>query len=301
MPVVVVAAVVLVLTLSTVGYTVFVAENQPVDTGGGQALPPLQESPTVDSSTMSNRGGPAATQPPEPDDEEHATSAPRKEPKPEGSVLIRWLRKFTPAGGGDLDLSYVYAAFMQRDCADVLFVAQKTAEEGFVPLEEPYRTLYEGAGAACLAGLDGVSEMWDVAMARFPEVDVNALDCWNQQVYTVFQALVEAHRAGQRAVFRSDATLPGNCPELTGLDPDHGPRSGGYTVLVHGRNLPEFLPLYWWDANQEVIAERQPDGTMTVVVPPAAEETESGKDGVVKISGAPRIDAPLYANFRYDD
>lgn len=298
----VIAAIVLVLMLSTVGYTVFLTGNEPVDSGNGQARP-TSANPTAGAGPRSTRREPGHADRPEPTGPEQptaTTATSREEPKPEGSVLIRWLRRYTPAGGGQGDLSYAYVAFMQRDCADVLYVARnKSTEEGFTPLEEPYRTLYEGAAAACLAGLDGVSEMWDVAMARFAEVDVDALDCWDQEVYTVFEALVEAHRRGQRAVFASDKTLPRSCPELTGLDPDHGSRSGGYTVTVHGRNLPESLALVWLDDGTVVIAERQSDGTMTAVVPTADDGV--GPDILVRIVDAPRLDAPLYANFRYDD
>jgi hypothetical protein len=69
--------------------------------------------------------------------------------------------------------------------------------------------------------------------------------------------------------------------------------------MVHGHNLPDFLPLAWLDLGVEVVAERQPDGTMTVVVPPAGPEDDPSV--TIKIADSPRIDAPLYANFTYDD
>jgi hypothetical protein len=189
---------------------------------------------------------------------------------------------------------------MQRDCAGALDIARGTStEEGNQPVEEPYRTLYEGAAAACLAGLDGRSELWDTALERFPAVDTAALDCWTLEVYAVFDQLVDAHRANRRAELSSSSTHSSGCPELTGIDPDHGPRSGGYAITVEGRNLPPFLTLFWLVPGVEVVAELQTDGTMTVIVP--AVDADEDPSVMIKISDAPRIDAPLYAYFTYDD
>jgi hypothetical protein len=189
---------------------------------------------------------------------------------------------------------------MRRDCASALEIARDTStEEDYEPVEEPYRSLYEGAAAACLAGLDGRSELWDTALERFPAVDTAALDCWNLEIYAIFHQLVGAHRANLRAEISGNSTRSSGCPELTGLDPDHGPRSGGYAITVHGHDLPPFLPLSWLELGVEVHAERRPDGTMTVIVPAVYADVDPSVR--IMISDAPRIDAPLYAYFTYDD
>ena len=138
-------------------------------------------------------------------------------------------------------------------------------------------------------------------MDRFPAVDSAALSCWDREVFVVYKALVDAHRANQRAVLAGDSHYASGCPELTGLQPDHGPRAGGYRVAVTGRNLlPPTLELYWGEFGVDAEARRESDGTMTVLVP-NGEGAKTYPSITLRISEAPRLDAPLYAELRYDD
>jgi hypothetical protein len=228
------------------------------------------------------------------------TTPPTRTPtttKAQGSVLIRWIRKFTPAGGGGDWLEGAYAAFINRDCNGALSSARDPGSEEHKAVPEPYRTLYEGAAAACLAVLDGRKELWPVALDNLPRVDTTDLGCWHLEVYTVYQALVEAGRANQRTTVAGDSAAASDCPELLGLDPDHGSRNGGYSVAVIGRNFPPTLELRWDGPDVIVTARRVSDTQMTVVVP--TDRTEDSAQ--VRIEGAPRVRGPFQTTFHYDD
>jgi hypothetical protein len=189
---------------------------------------------------------------------------------------------------------------MQRDCTTTLDTARDSSiQDGVQPLDEPYRSLYEGAAAACLASLDGRREYWPLAVDRFSHVNPAALSCWEREVHAVYKELIEAHRRNQKIRLADESRGSSGCPQLTRLDPDHGPRSGGYPVTVVGRNLPAVLDLFWRDLGIDVRARRGADGKMTVVVPTAGPDSESYI--IVSIAGSPRIEAPLYASFQYDD
>ncbi|MFI5911811.1 IPT/TIG domain-containing protein [Dactylosporangium sp. NPDC051541] len=162
-----------------------------------------------------------------------------------GPAIIRWIRKFTPTGGGQGGLSNIYTLFMQRDCA------------------------------------------------------AGAFNCWHGQVYTIFKELVVAHRGQRPTSVDSGEPLAAGCPEITGLQPDHGPRSGGYTVTVSGRNLPPELDLLWRDINVTVTVRRAAAGAATMTVPAAG--PEASPDVVIAIADAPSLDPHNLTTFRYDD
>jgi hypothetical protein len=215
-------------------------------------------------------------------------------------TIISWLKEFTPTGGGGSPQEVAYTWFMKGDCATTLSIAKATDfDQTAEPMKEPHRGLFEGAAAACLAAFHGRTDLWPTAAARLPAISPSVLNCWDREVYTVFKVIVQAHEKDPGTRFeRGRAPAHSNCPELDALEPDHGPKAGGYTVRVTGRNLPATLKLYWFSAEREITARRGPDGVMTVVVPPP--RAGSSSLAILKIVGAYRTEQ-VYAKFRYDD
>jgi hypothetical protein len=262
--------------------------------------PSTGKSPVLSTRTPSARptttSNPPATASPE-TSTPPTDSSPPAEQKPKGSALIRWIREFAPAGGGDKS---PYISFMLRDCAATLDAAlDSSIEDGVQPLDEPWGSLYEGVAAACLAGLQGRGDYWPLAVKKFPAVDPSRLDCWEREIHAIYRTLIEAHRAQQRIELSDEPAGTSGCPELIGFDPGHGSRSGGYSVTVVGRNLPPVLVLDWFELGVEVQTRRDENGRMTVVVPAA--EPDEGSAVTVRISDAPRIEGPYHAVFEYDD
>jgi hypothetical protein len=247
----------------------------------------------------------ASAGPPSPRAQAATTPSPQAKtaPSPQakrGSVVIDWLKKYTPAGGGEPGLPRAYIAFMQGDCEETLAIARSPGGgELGEPVKEPYRSLYEGVAAACLAAFHGRQGLWRTAQARLASTRTGGLDCWELEVYAIFKELVRAHQANSGAVFvRGKKSRSSKCPQLTGLDPEHGSPAGGYPIVVEGRNLPPTLTLRWSaDVDSVLTARKGADGVMRLEVPPA----ESGQDAlvVINIPNAPRIDA-VYVNFTYD-
>jgi hypothetical protein len=267
--------------------------------GRDTASPSITNPPAAGSAGGGTAAGLPGTEPAAAPPRAETTMGPTGSTRRPRSIIVRWLREFAPAGGGQGDTSAAYVAFMQRDSTTTLAYARETTtHDGLAPLPEPDRSLYEGAAAACLAAFEGRTDLWNTSTSMLPTMDPASLDCWTRGIYAIWATLVEAHRVDQRVTFsRGSEPAATTCPELTGLVPDHGPRAGGYRVIVTGRNLPPALDLRWLGADVVVTATRGPDGVMTVVVPPAGPVLDVG----VKISSAPRIEAPIYTNFRYDD
>ncbi len=224
-----------------------------------------------------------------------ATSRPSPAPK---RTLISWIKEFTPTGGGGSAAESAHFRFMKGDCATTLSLAQTNNSQDSDVMTEPYRGLYEGAAAACLAAFHGRTDLWPTAVARFTKISPSGLSCWDGEVYTIFKTLVQAYQVDPTGTFeRKSGTPKSGCPELGALNPDHGPRSGGYSVEVTGRNLPSTLVLYWFDTQQEVVARVAANGKLTVVVPAA--KTGHPAWITIKISGAYRTEQ-VYTSFHYD-
>lgn len=106
----------------------------------------------------------------------------------------------------------------------------------------PLRTLYLGAGSACLAAFHGRPELWPRADAALERVTRHAPtpDCESRAVYELLRRLVEAHRAepSARLVKQTVGKRELACPRFTKITPNHGPAEGGYTVRIEGENLP---------------------------------------------------------------
>ncbi|WP_433359538.1 hypothetical protein ACQPZX_25140 [Actinoplanes sp. CA-142083] len=172
------------------------------------------------------------------------------------------------------------------------------AVDGAEPMQEPLRSTYEGAALACLAALHGRADLWELAEKRHDRVTPSALDCWDRSVYTILHELVDVHRENPDAIFALATGTASACPELEPfVFPGHGPLAGGYTVEIRGRNLPMELELLW-NFDRTVTATRKDTDSPMLLVVPAARPDD--KDVLIKISGAPRIEA-IYTGFTYDD
>ncbi|MFF5296168.1 hypothetical protein [Paractinoplanes globisporus] len=201
--------------------------------------------------------------------------------------FIRWLHNFAPTGGGGGTAEAAYTNFMQGDCWATLELARVArAAEGVEPLEEPLRSTYEGAAAACLAAFHGRADLWGLAGRRHDRVTVSGLDCWDRSVYAILHQLVTAHRADPDATFAVAKGTASACPQLAEWTfPRQGPRTGGYSIEIRGRNLPMTLELLW-NYDRVVTAKRAGPGRPMKVVVPAARSDDH--DVTIKIANAPR-------------
>jgi hypothetical protein len=86
-----------------------------------------------------------------------------------------WSSPESPTGGGGSNAEAAYINFMQKDCRDTLSLARDRDSETSEPLDEPLRSVYEGAAAACLAAFEGESELWQTARERHAGVDASGL------------------------------------------------------------------------------------------------------------------------------
>jgi hypothetical protein len=161
---------------------------------------------------------------------------------------------------------------MQGDCAYTLLVARnETGDDMFEPLSEPYQSLYEGAAAACLGAFSGKSQLWATATVRLGQIDVASLNCWDREVYKVYDALVRAYEANPNTEFRrGHASGESACPRIIAAVPDHGPRAGGYTVELKGINLPSTLEITFYNEYAPVVfAQRVANDTLEFAMPQA--------------------------------
>jgi hypothetical protein len=292
---VLIVATIVVLALSGVGTYALLSDDASPGAAPLGTASALEASPAGPGAALASSVGSA----PIPKNSAGRTTAPSAPTKAGGSALVRWIRKFTPIGGGHGALQDVYNAFMYRDCADALAIARAPASGDYDSVEEPHRTLYEGAAAACLAVLDGRAEHWQTAIDRFPAVDLANLDCWDLEVYTVFRELVDAGRANLRVTVDSGPPNGSRCPELIRLEPDRGSRHGGYPVTVVGRNFPPTLDLFWMELGVTVTAMRVSDTLMTMVIPDAS--SAALLDDEITISDAPGVQGPFSAYFAFVD
>jgi hypothetical protein len=224
-------------------------------------------------------GGAAGTTGPAPTVTEEDPDAPGTAPttrRPSGGLrIIQWIRDFGPLGGGaDGPADEAFLAMIEGRCADALQLAVRPSE-GAIP--EPGRTLYEGAGSACLAAFEHQPVLWPRAEAALERVAKQAarLDCEQQTVYRLLRKLVELHRADPTArlvkrVAGGHGTLA--CPRITKLTPDHGPVEGGYAIQVEGVNLPRVVRINW--GFEHHLTAESTDGRHAVINAPPA----SGRD-----------------------
>ncbi|GAB2850650.1 hypothetical protein GCM10022221_57600 [Actinocorallia aurea] len=184
--------------------------------------------------------------------------------------FIEWIKDIgltTPATGKDPervhDRAYALFKLAGDDCGEAVSAA--------AALAEPARTLYRGAGQACLAALHGETGLWAEAERAYTAESDEDLDCVDQGVFRLLRTLVEAHGADPEAHFvRADDNGGGGdalCPRVTGITPDHG--TAGETVTITGVNLSGDVPVLW---GSEVLVVAFADGTGTLTVPQHLEE-----------------------------
>jgi hypothetical protein len=142
--------------------------------------PPTSTGPTTVTSitgATATSAGPASTRPPLP------------------ARIIQWITEQAPMGGGASGpQDEAFMAIREGNCRHALDMAEARTPGDRLP--EPARTLYEGAGAACLAAFHGRPELWPragSALARLAGRTAR-LDCLQQAVHRVLERLVTAHQ-----------------------------------------------------------------------------------------------------------
>jgi hypothetical protein len=101
-------------------------------------------------------------------------------------TAIKWIRDYTPAGGGSNGRQEgAYRALEEGDCATTFRLANDTTTEqgpGGQPVEEPYRSLYRVV-ASRLAAFHSQTTLWATATKAL-EVQRGGLDCWDNRKMT---------------------------------------------------------------------------------------------------------------------
>lgn len=195
-----------------------------------------------------------------------ATAEPAS-PQRGGVKVVEWILALGVAGGADIPEETAVAMLAVGDCAR----ARDIARDPDIPLPP----VYDAAAAACLAALDGRTDLWSYAesVASRP---VPTRDCLDRAVLTLLRRVVEIHREDPSAQLRprpaqAGETLP--CPRIVRLIPDHGSPEGGYPLRVVGEHLPPEVVIqfiqYVDGPVETLITARSVAGTEAVVtVPP---------------------------------
>lgn len=196
------------------------------------------------------------------------------------SRIIQWLNEESPVGGGaGGTLDAAFGAMREGDCRGALRMSE--APPGEEPFPEPGRTLYEGAGAACLAAFEGRPELWPRAEAAFEKTVTHeaAFDCEQQAVYRLLARLVDLHRTEPNTQLVKEVTGRQGvlkCPRFTKIAPDHGPPEGGYPIYLEGENLPRVVVVNLQPADgglRAVLKAESTDGHhVTIIAPPHSNE-----------------------------
>jgi len=183
--------------------------------------------------------------------------------------VIPFLSDFGPlAGGPDDMLIGAYESLSRGDCEGVLTsIAHPDWDE---PSRSQFRSLYEGAAAACLAAFHNQPNLWSRA-ARAEGALTSAqphatqFDCLDMAVYRFLQSLIEVHRQDPEAqLIKGNTEGGGPCPRVLEVIPDHGPRQGGYSVRLVGVNLPPEAGIYFGDHYVTVATQGGREAIITV-------------------------------------
>jgi len=144
---------------------------------------------------------------------------------------------------------------------------------GEVPqLDEPFRTLYESAAAACVAAFENMPGKWTEAEADFSKVDISnaAFECFDRDTYALLRSLIGFHHQfpGYHIIRGSATSSRTSCPLITAISPDHGPQQGGQEVQVRGANLPSTVVIDFGGGS--VVSAVSVDGVeATLTTPPS--------------------------------
>jgi hypothetical protein len=185
--------------------------------------------------------------------------------------IIQWLNEQAPLGGGASGPEdEAFGAMLYGDCAHALRLSERTSNK-LDRLPERSRSLYEGAGSACLAAFKQRPELWPRAEAALGKTIKHAprLDCQQQTVYRLLTRLVEVHRAEPNAqLVKRPAGKLGllKCPRFLKITPGHGPAEGGYPIRLEGENLPRMVGVnFGLEHHIDAVSE---DGRHVVITAP---------------------------------
>jgi hypothetical protein len=158
-----------------------------------------------------------------------STTAAKKKKK---KNVIAWILGLGPGAPEGPPEFTAYRELQQLNCATVF---DRVGE-----LEEPARTLYEGAAHACLAATEGEAAGWPRAVAALQEVSARTdeLTCMDGAALALLNRLVTLHAEHPRRSFvlaaGSKAKAP-PCPTIAAIAPDHGVE--GTLVQMTGSHL----------------------------------------------------------------
>jgi len=134
-------------------------------------------------------------------------------------------------------------------------------------LDEPFRTLYESAAAACIAAFESKPEKWVLAEAKLSQVNISnaAFDCFDRDTYVLLQSLISFHHQfpGYRVIRGQAISSRTSCPLITEISPDHGPQQGGQEVQVRGANLPSTVVIDFGGAVVSGVSINGVEATLT--------------------------------------
>ncbi|MCA1673247.1 MAG: hypothetical protein LC799_13960, partial [Actinobacteria bacterium] len=194
--------------------------------------------------------------------------------QPLGPRVIAWIGELGPtggAGGGD-ERTWAYSNLAGGKCDHVLSILDN--------LDEPSRSVYEGAASACLAAFHNRPQLWPRAQAALTTVgsQTSRLDCLDTPVHELLQSLMEMHRQDPDAQFVTNFDSGEeelSCPHVLELVPDHGPRQGGYSVRLIGENLPPMTGIHF---GKKYLTVSTNGGREAVITVPPADEALPPED-----------------------
>jgi hypothetical protein len=173
---------------------------------------------------------------------------PEPEPEPGGDLdaadadrgppsVVAWILSLGPRAPSGPSAFRAYALLERGDCAGILDRLDADHREA-LQLGQPSEDLYRAAALACLAGLDGRSELWGEARDIAARAGDGSGSCLDLATRVTLDALLAAGQADPNVRVEPSAGADGvapACPELTGLVTDHS--DGTTTIRVEGRHL----------------------------------------------------------------
>ena len=158
-----------------------------------------------------------------------ATTTTKKKKK---KNVVAWILSLGPGAPEGPPEFTAYRELQQLRCATVF---DRVGE-----LDEPARTLYEGAAHACLAATKGEGDRWPLAVAALQQVAAKTgdLNCMDVAALALLDRLVTLHAKHPGGTFQLAATKKSKappCPSIATIEPDHGVE--GTLVRMTGSHL----------------------------------------------------------------
>jgi hypothetical protein len=147
--------------------------------------------------------------------------------------VVAWILSLGPGAPDGPPEFTAYRELQQLHCATVF---DRVGE-----LDEPARTLYEGAAHACLAATKGESDRWPLAVAALQQLAAKTgeLNCMDVAALALLDRLVTLHAQHPGGTFELAAKGKSKappCPAIESIAPDRGVE-GETAVRVTGRHL----------------------------------------------------------------